>query len=72
MTDFLVATGVALIFLAVSWAFGRVVGGGGQLNAFKRRLLLYGFVFVLGEAYVMMFASNLHWPKELLFPAIGA
>src|SRR2546421_289883 len=71
MIDFLVATGLALIFLALSWAFGRAVSGGRQLNAFKRKLLFYSFIFVLGEAYTMMFASNLHWPKELILPLVG-
>ncbi len=72
MVDFLVATGLALIFLALSWAFGRAVSGGRRLSSFKRKLLLYSFIFVLGETYIMMFASNLHLPKEMLFPMIGA
>jgi vacuolar-type H+-ATPase subunit I/STV1 len=72
MVDFLVATGLALIFLALSWSFARAVSGGRRLNPFKRKVLLYSFVFVLGEAYIMVFASHMHWLKELLFPMIGA
>ena len=71
MVDFVVATGLALIFLALSWAFGRAVTGGRRLNAFKRKLLLYVFIFVLGEAYIMMFASDLRWPEEVLLPMIS-
>jgi hypothetical protein len=71
MADFLVATGLALIFLALSWVYGRVLSGGRRLNSFKRKLLLFGFVFVLGEAYIMMFASNLPLVTNLLFPLIG-
>lgn len=72
MTDFLVVTGLALIFLALSWAFGRAVSGGRQLNTFKRKLLLYSFVFVLGEAYIMMLVSDLTWPTEVMLPLIAA
>jgi hypothetical protein len=32
---------------------------------------MYSFVFVLGEAYIMMLASWFHWPKEMLFSVIG-
>jgi hypothetical protein len=71
MIDFLVATALALIFLALSWVYGRTLSGGRRLNYFKRTLLMWSFVFVLGEVYIMMFVSKLSWPKELLFAMIG-
>ncbi len=69
--DFLVVTGVALGFLLVSWVYGRVLSAGRPLNAFKRIILVYGFMFVLGTGYLMLIVADLHWPKELLFPMIG-
>ena len=69
--DFLVITGLALIFLLLSWLYGRLVSGGHPLNAFKRGVLGYGFMFVLGMGYIMLLVADLHWAKELLFPLIG-
>ncbi len=69
--DFLVITGLALIFLLLSWFYGRVVSAGRPLNRFKRRALGHGFAFVLGMGYLMVLVADLHWPKELLFPMIG-
>lgn len=69
--DFLVITGLALIFLLLSWLWGRVISGGRPLNVFKTRLLCYGFAFVLGIGYLMVLVADLHWPKGLLFPMIG-
>ena len=69
--DFLVATGLILIFVSLSWAYGRVLSGGRALNPFKRRLLIYASVFAAGMIYLMLAVSDLHWPKELIFPLIG-
>jgi len=69
--DFLVITGLALIFLLLSWPYGRVLSAGRPLNVFKKRVLAYGFLFVLGMGYVMALVADMHWPKELLFPLIG-
>jgi hypothetical protein len=69
--DFLVITGLALIFLLLSWLYGRLVSGGQPLNTFKRGILAYGFVFVLGMGYIMLLVADLHWAKELLLPLIG-
>jgi len=71
LTDFLVATGLALLFLLLSWFYGRVLSGGHPLNSVKRKILTYGFAFALGMVYLMLLLSDLQWPKELLFPMIG-
>ena len=69
--NFLVITGFALIFLFISWAYGRVLSLGRPLNRFKKRVLIYVFVFVLGMGYLMALVADLHWPKEWMFPEIG-
>src|SRR5277367_6530992 len=48
LIDFTVATGVAVIFLSLTWVTGRLLSGGAPLNHFKQTVLLYGFIFVLG------------------------
>lgn len=72
LIDFSVATGLALLFLLLSWVYGRVLSGGGRLNVFKRRLLTYGFVFALGMMYLMLAVSDLRLPRDLLFPLIAS
>lgn len=69
--DFVVVTGLALLFLLVSWVYGRVLSKGGPLNAIKRGILLYAFVFALGMMYLMLLVSDLHWRMEWLFPLIA-
>ena len=71
LSDVLVATGLALIFLLLAWLWGRATSAGKRLNPFKRRLLFYGFVFVLGMGYIMTFVADLRWPRTWLFPAIA-
>jgi len=71
LSDFLVATVLALIFLLLSWSWGRATSGGKPLNRFKRRLLTFGFIFLLGMAYIMVLASDLSWNRTLLFPVIA-
>ncbi|MGH9538883.1 MAG: hypothetical protein ACRD3H_13225 [Terriglobales bacterium] len=58
LSDFLVATALALIFLLLSWAWGRATSGGKPLNRFKRRLLTFAFIFVLGMVYIMVLVSD--------------
>jgi hypothetical protein len=69
--DFIVITGLALIFLALSWLYGRILSGGRPLNSFNRRMLGYSFAFALGMGYVMLFVADFHLSKELLAPMIA-
>lgn len=71
VSDLLVATALALLFLLLSWSWGRATSAGKPLNRFKRTLLTYSFIFVLGMSYMMAFAADLRWPKILLFSSIG-
>lgn len=71
LSDVLVVSALALIFLLLAWLWGRATSAGKPLNPFKRRLLFYGFVFVLGMGYIMTFVGDLKWPRTLLFPAIA-
>jgi len=71
LQDFLVTTGLALIFLLLSWSWGRATGGGQPLNRFKRRFLAFGFLFALGMGYIMLLVVDLAWPRGFLFPLIG-
>jgi predicted tellurium resistance membrane protein TerC len=68
--DFVVITGLALIFLLLSWLYGRLVSSGQPLNTFKKTVLVYAFIFVLGMGYLMALVADLHWPKDLLFPVV--
>jgi hypothetical protein len=72
LSNLMVAIGFALIFLLLSWLRGRTTGGGLALNSFKIRLLVYGFVFLLGEGYLMVLFADLKWPRTLLFLAIAS
>jgi hypothetical protein len=36
------------------------------------RLVVYGIIFVLGEAYLMVLFADLKWPRTLLFLAIAS
>ena len=69
--DLLVATVLALIFLLLSWSLGRATSGGRPLNRFKRTLLTFSFIFMLGMAYIMVLVSDLNWNRGLLFPIIA-
>jgi hypothetical protein len=71
LKDFSVYTGLALLFLLLSWSYGRALSGGRPLNTVKRRILLYAFVFVLGTMYIMLLVSDLRWSNDLLFPLTG-
>jgi hypothetical protein len=54
---------------AVARVFGPV---GVPLNLFKRRVLVYGFIFALGEGYLMVLFADLKWPRTLLFLSIAS
>jgi len=69
--DFLVATAFIAAFVLLSWLYGRTLGGGGPLNAFKRRLLIYASVFGAGMIYLMMVAAYLRWRDQLMFVLIA-
>jgi hypothetical protein len=71
LDDLFVATVFAVIFLVLSWWWGRVTSGGKPLNQFKKRLLAFSFIFVLGMAYLMVLVSDLNWNRALLFPVIA-
>ena len=71
LTDFFVATGLALIFLLLSWSWGRATSAGKQLNPFKKTLLVYSFLFALEMGYIMALFANVKWPRALLFPSIA-
>jgi hypothetical protein len=68
----MVAGGFALIFLLLSWLRHRTPTSGMAIKSFKIRLLVYGFVFVLGEGYLIVIFADLKWPKILLFLAIAS
>jgi hypothetical protein len=72
LPDLVVATGLALLFLVLSWVYGRALSSGGALNNVKRRILAYGFVFVLGGVCMLMLLPDLKWPSELIFTTVGA
>ncbi len=68
----MVGGGFALIFLLVFWLRHRMTTAGMAIKSFKISLLVYGFVFVLSEAYLMVLFADLKWPRILLFLAIAS
>jgi len=71
LTDFGVMTGLALVFLALSWTYMRSLNLGRPLRPIQRKMLFYSFIFALGMCYLMLLVGDMHWPKSLLFPMIG-
>lgn len=69
--DFLVITGLALLFLLISWAYGRVLSAGKPLNTVKKQILVWAFIFVLGLGYIMVAVADLDLRHDLLFELIG-
>ena len=49
------------VFLALGWPYARMVGGGRRPNPVQRKMLFYGFIFVLGMGYSMATVSALGW-----------
>ncbi len=62
----------ALVVLFLSWSAARSINAGRRLSSTQRRVVSYGFFFALGMGYLMLIASELHWPDSLLFVLIGA
>jgi uncharacterized membrane protein YoaK (UPF0700 family) len=64
---------IALVFLLLGWSYGRSITRGQPLTATMRKILLYGFIFVLGTGYSAvldaMFGSRTPW---VVFPAVWA
>jgi hypothetical protein len=56
----MVACGVALLFLYLSWLRGCTT----------IRLVVYGSVLVLGEGYLIVLFADLKWPRALLYLVI--
>lgn len=52
---------LGLVFLLLGWPFARLMRGGRALNGVQRKMLLYGFLFVLGMGYSMALGALLHW-----------
>ena len=52
---------MALVFLVFAWPYARMVGRDRRLNPVQRRMLLYGFFFVLGMGYLMATVSAIGW-----------
>src|SRR5438309_2453922 len=48
---------IALVFLFLSWSAGRSIRRGQPLTPAMRKLLLYGFIFVLGAGYSVAIAE---------------
>ncbi len=51
---------LGLIFLLLGWAYARLVSAGRPLNPVQRKMLFYGFFFVLGMGYSMALVASLH------------
>jgi hypothetical protein len=53
---------LALVFLVLGWPYARLASGGRPLNPVQKKMLLYGFWFVLGMGYLVLLASKLRLP----------
>jgi hypothetical protein len=69
LKDLSVATGLTLLFLLLSWNYGRVLSGGRSLNTIKRKILLYALMFVLGTQYTMALVADLALAEGFGAPA---
>jgi hypothetical protein len=67
LQDFLVATGIALVFIVLGWAEVRGIFLGRTLPSHIRKTIAYGFLFVLGMGYIMMTVSWLDWSPRWIF-----
>jgi hypothetical protein len=61
---------VALVFLFLSWSYCRSVRRGQPLTLTMRKMLLYGFIFVLCTGYSFAIASMLGW-RNAPWPLFG-
>jgi hypothetical protein len=62
---------IALVFLALGWFSTRAIYAGRELPSHMKKALIYGFFFILGTSYLMLFAGKLNWSDPVLFTAIG-
>jgi hypothetical protein len=53
---------MTLVFLALSWSYGRAIRGRRPFTPFMRVATVYGALFLLGMYYVISVGSYLHWP----------
>ena len=72
LNNLIIAGCLALLFLLLYWIRGRNRSGWLPLRLFKVRVLAYGFLFVLGEVYLMVLFADLRWPRPLLFLTIAS
>lgn len=68
LSNFVVAATFTLFFLILGWRWGARTGV--AFSFMKKRLLLYGIAFVLGEVYLIYWFADLRWPRLPLFAAI--
>ena len=61
--DVLMPPALALVFLGLGWPYARSVSGGRPLNSVQKKMLLYGFWYVLGMGYLVMTAGALRLPN---------
>ena len=52
---------LALAFFLLGWPYARMVGAGQRLNTVQRKMIFYGFWFVLGMGYSMSAVASLGW-----------
>lgn len=61
--DVLMPPALALVFLVLGWPYARVLRGGKPLNTVQKKMLMYGFWYVLGMGYMVVTASALRLPE---------
>ena len=61
----------AVAWLFLSWLYARAVSLGRPLNRVQKGMIVYGFLFVLGMGYLLMFGGALHWQKVALFLSVA-
>lgn len=65
--DIVVATTVSLGVFLLSYLSGRSFSAGQPLTAIQKAILGYGFVFMLGISYLVVFAGRLDWSAGTKF-----
>ena len=70
--DVLMPLALALVFLILGWPYARSVSGGRPLNPVQRKMLLYGFWYVLGMGYLVVAANALRLPDWMWVAVIVA
>jgi hypothetical protein len=63
---------IAVGFVVLGWGSVRPIYAGRPLPTHMKKTVFYGFFFVLGMGYLMMFGGGFNWPHALLFAGIGA